>query len=187
MTWYFIRITTDNSSKKHLSTIFPPPYLISKEYSKRMKLHYHIVHQTDLVKDDIKTLVYTTFPDAPKGIHTLKIDVIGSTPEDLDTSCTYTVKDKDFIYSPYFEPKIQEYIDNSYSKPTNYTAQVKLLIAQHTDCEYHRINWRTLKAEIMILQSSFPLMPVYESKIDAIILGIKIGLNNNIAYEYNAL
>lgn len=180
--WYFTRITSDLTSKQKLSELLNEPYLISKEYSKRMKLHYHCVHQSKLTLENLKDQIYQHLPNAPKGIHTLKIDPIGPLPSDLDTACTYTVKDSDYIYSSYFEPKIQQYLDNSYSKPKPYPTALKTLIEEHTDKDYQLINFTNLKIQIAILRSQYHL-EIYKSKIEALVLSIQISLNHNVAQQ----
>lgn len=181
--WYFIRITSDNTDKQRLSQLFQEPFLIGKEYSRRMKLHYHIVHQSPLSKDEIKDKVYNHLPDtAPRGIHTLKVDIIGDTQADLDTACTYTVKDGDYIYSAFFQDKIEEYVAQSFKKQEPYPKALKKLIDEETDHEYSKIDWNKLKVNIAILRSNYGL-EIYKSRIEALVLSIQISLNNNVAHE----
>lgn len=184
--WYFTRITTDNTSKQQLADLLGPVYLVSKEYSRRQKLHYHIVHQTSLTKDEIKELVYSTFPNEPKGVSTLKIDTIGPTLEDWEQVSTYTVKNGDFIHSPEFADKINTFVDNSYIKPECYKTQLKSLISNVTEDEYEKINWHRLKIDLAILRASFH-MEVYKSKIEALVLAIQIDMNANIAEDLFSL
>lgn len=183
MKWYFIRITSDSTSKHSLSQLFPEPWLISKEYSKRMKLHYHILTQSPLSKDDLKNLIYDHLPeDTPRGIHTLKVDLVGETVADFETAATYTVKDGDFIYSEYFADKIETYVANSYQKQMPYPKALKKLISETTDNEFFKIDWRKLKVNIAILRSKYGL-EIYKSKIEAQVLSIQISMNENIAEE----
>lgn len=184
LSWYFIRITSDFTSKKLLSQLFTEPYLISKEYSKRMKLHYHIVHQTTMSKDQLKTLIYDHLPsEAKKGIHTLKIDLVGDTQTDLETACTYTVKDGDFIYSEFFTELIDKFVENSYEKTIPYPRALKSLISEYTeDIEYNRIDWHKLRVKIAILRAKYGLN-IFKANIYALVLSVQIRHNHNVAEE----
>lgn len=180
--WFFIRITTDNTTKEELAELFGQPYIISKEYSRRMKLHYHILWSTDLNKTQIQEKVYNAFPDEPRGVQTLKVDELQETFSDLQRAGSYTVKDGDFIYSEFFNDKIEEIIVNSFKKTKPYTTALKELIEQHTSKEYEKINWLRLKIDIAILRSEYHL-EVYKSKIEALVLSVQISMNHNVAEE----
>lgn len=181
--WFFIRYSTDNSSKEQLADLVGTPYLISKEYSKRMKLHYHILCNLDLNVKQVKELFYGHDTSLGKGMKTLKVDEVGPTQEDFDKAATYTVKDGDFIYSGIDDSHIERYTAESYSKLLPYTTALKELIQRHTsDTEYEKICFYQLAVDIAILRSQYGL-EVYKSKIDALILSIKISLNHNVAYE----
>lgn len=128
-------------------------------------------------------MIYDFLPDdAPKGIHTLKVDKIGETQADFDTACTYTVKDGDIIHSEYFNAKIKDYVENSYEKSEKYTVALRKLIQETTDDEYWKIDWRKLKIKIAILKAKYG-HEVYKSKIEAQVLSIQISMNQNIAEE----
>lgn len=180
--WYFIRFTSDSSSKEELAALLGPPYIISKEYSRRMKLHYHIIHESSLTKEELKNLIYNEYPDEPKGVCTLKVDVIGPTEKDLQTSSSYTVKDGDYIYSSFFTSTIEEIVANSYKKPQPYPTALKELIEKTTDTDYDKVDWRKLKVDIAILRSEYRL-EIWKSRIEALVLSIQIGMNYNVAEE----
>lgn len=181
--WYFIRFTSDNTSKQSLADFLGTPFLISKEYSRRMKLHYHVVHQSSLNKEQLKNMFYDKFPDEPRGVATLKIDTIGDTLEDWEKVSTYTVKDGDFIHSIEFDERISTFIENSYKKPQSYGIQLKEIIDQTTEEEYHKVNWQKLKRQIMLLRAEFHL-EIYVSKIEALVLSIQVSMNNNLVENY---
>lgn len=149
-----------------------------------MKLHYHIVTQSSLSIDEMRKMIYDFLPDdAPRGIHTLKVDKIGDTEADFDTACTYTVKDGDYIHSQYFAHKIEDYAANSYQKQIPYPAALTKLIDEHTDDEYEKIDWRDLVVKIVILRSRYPRMGANTFQVIELVKSIRVSLNNNYAEE----
>lgn len=183
MTWYFIRLTTDNTTKNKIAEKIGEPFLISVEKSQRNVEHYHIVHKSSLSKEQLKIPMYEIDPTRPKGPTTLQIDIIGNTLEDWEKVSTYTVKDGDFIHCKYFDNYIEKFISNSFTKQKPYKQAIKILIEDVTEQEYNRINWQQVKRDIMILRSQYIGMDTYTSKIEAMVLTIQVRMNQNVAYE----
>lgn len=180
--WYFIRWTSDIETLDSIKTKFlGQEYLISKEYSRRNKLHFHIVLESNLeTKPEINDWMYANFAHEKKGVSTLFTKVVGPSIADLDTVTTYSVKDNDFIHSTFFDSRIQKYIDNSYQKPTTIKQAYKDLISECLDDE--RPNFKQLWVDLVLARSSRH-MEVYPTKITALVLGVMINEDNNIAYE----
>lgn len=182
MNWFFTRLTTDSTNKENISQIVGTPFLISKEYSKRMRLHYHILHRSEKTKEQIREMFYDAFPDEPKGTQTLMVLEVGPTIQDWEKVGTYTVKDGDYIHTEEFNDYIEKFKENSFQKAKPYNQALKELIESSTDYEYKDVNWNLLGVKMAILRSEYHL-EVYRSKIDALLLSIQISLDNNVAYE----
>lgn len=166
MSWYFIRLTTDLITKEALAYWLGEPYLISKEYSRRMKLHYHILWRSNFDKNQIKDMFYTKFPDEPRGVRTLKVDLVANTDEDLDQAATYTVKDDDYIYSDFFDDRIDQYVQNAFTKETP-TQKIHRIIEE--ELENDRPNFVQLSKQIIQIKADAGL-EIYSSKIEALVL-----------------
>lgn len=169
--WYFVRWTSDYETKESIASKLPSHYLIAKEYSKREKLHYHIVmdHPDPHLSS---TWFYERFKYEKKGMSTCKIDVVGPTDYDLDRCSTYTVKDNDYIHSSFFEgDRIKLYVANAYEKPSTVTAKIEEAIED--EIENDNPNWKNLWKSIARIKSEYGL-EVYPNKITARVLGVMI-------------
>lgn len=169
--WYFCRWTSDYESKESIASKMPSHYLISKEYSRREKLHFHIVmfHEDPRLTSQ---WFYDNFKHERKGMSVCKVDAVGPTDRDLDQVSTYTVKDNDFIHSDFFSgDRIKKYVANSYEKPSTVTAKIQQAIDE--ELEEDIPNWRELWKTIARIKSEFGL-EVYPNKITARVLGVMI-------------
>ncbi len=169
--WFFIRWTSDYTTKEELARKFKR-YVVSKEYSKRSKLHYHLVVDIDLEsKTDVQNFMYDNFKHDRRGICTLKVDVVGPHDHDLSQCSTYTVKDGDYIFSEFFADKIEKYVANSHAKPTTVVARVQEAI--DFELENDTPNYRNMWMDIARIKSEAGL-EVYPNKISARVLGVMI-------------
>lgn len=177
--WYFIRLTYPDTTKQDVSKILGPPYLVSQEYSKRNKLHYHILTKTDLEKDDLKKVFYNKFPDAPHGVSTLKVDIVGDTIEDWEKVGTYTVKDGDYIHTPEFDEYIKKFVENSFTKQTP-TQHINKIINE----EVAKLNpdWKALAQSVIHLRAFYEL-PINLKQINDAILSAMVRRDPDLAWK----
>lgn len=180
--WYFIRLTVDTTLES-LSSLFSPVFLISKEFSKRGREHFHIVHSSEKTKDEMKELIYNRFSSAPKGNRTLRIDLVGDSLNDWEQVSTYTVKDGEFIHSVEFDAYIERFVANSFQKKT-YTEELKEMKDSLFDKQYlpAGLNWVEVKRDIARLKARYG-HEVYPYKIEALVLSWQIDLNPAKANE----
>lgn len=174
-------MTTPKRTKQEIADFVGEPYLISKEYSKRRKLHFHIVCRLDYTPELVKIAFRERFPEIweckkLRGT-TLKVDEVGPTDADLDQCSTYTVKDKDFIFSEFFNTRIESYVLNSYTKETP-SSHIQRLLDEESVLE--QPNWRGV-FERIVQYKAFVDHPIYPQKIEAQVLGAMIKRNPDIA------
>lgn len=178
---YFIRWSSDYTSKEEIAALLPSDsYIISKEYSRRMRLHYHILTQFPFGKDLVQQWFYDNLRHDRKGIPTLKVDVVGPTQEDFDKSAIYTVKDGDFVFSPNYRDSIDRYVAESYQKSEAVGLQIGRLIRELDEVD--RPDYKQLFVDIVLIKANAGL-EIYPNKISALVLGTMISKDNNVAYE----
>lgn len=172
--WYFIRWTSDDTNKQQIADLFEN-YIVSREYSRRQKLHYHIVANSSLDKEQLKEYMYSNLTHKTRGVCTLKIDIVGPTEEDLDKCSTYSVKDDDYIYSSFFEDRIENYVANSYSKDLTPTVRIQEAIRYQLE-EKDTPNYTQLWREIAFIKADAG-HEIYPNKISALILSVQLRAN----------
>lgn len=179
---YFIRWTPLTITKKDFFNYLKLSFdevLVSEEYSKRDKRHFHALVYTatiqTLTKDALREKMYADLLEEgqKKGVCTLDIKI--PPPEDLDLVATYTVKDNDFLHTIGFADKMHQYISNSYTKSTP-SEQIKLKIEQSLEDEhpdFYQLAWDITEIKADAGHG------IYPSKIEATVLGVMIQHNKN--------
>lgn len=131
-------------------------------------------------KQEINDWMYANFFHERKGVPTLFTRVVGPTAADLDTVTTYSVKDNDYIHSQFFDSRISRYVENSFVKPSTIKQAFKDLI---NEClEEERPNFKQLWVDLVLARAN-RYMEIYPTKITALVQGIMIFNDNNIAYD----
>lgn len=186
--FWFVRISSDRTSKEQLVELLKiEKYILSKEYSKKSRLHYHIIAEFPTESpEELRATIYTQIADVAhhtsrggksiKGTQTLDIKPIGNTDEDFFKAACYTVKDKDYIFSGFSKEQIEEYVANSFQKEETPTQQIKNIIEAEKErsmLPHQSFDSHNVYTKILLVKSKFGL-EVHKNKISALVLSAYI-------------
>lgn len=142
--YWFIRFSSDKTEKSQIVELLElKKYIVSKEYSKRSKLHYHILCDLEFnIKQEVQDFIYDRLGHLAhhknkgggiKGTQTLDVKPMGNTDEDLRQTGMYTVKDQDFIFDGFSKEYIEYVTTHSFQKEESPTVQIAEAINFHTE------------------------------------------------------
>lgn len=191
--WFFITWTPITLKKQKFFDFckkFTGDALVSEEYSKRRKRHFHAVYSvSNMVKIADKELmrdhIYQELLEdgQEKGHKTLDIQLV----RDADFAgrvASYVVKDQEYMHTQIFDDYIMDIVANSYKKTTP-TEDIRILINELKEKSLlpdgvTKKDIQKLHKDILI-QKAKAGHEVYPLKVEAMMRGVMIDIENSIA------